>query len=212
MKQSLSILLPVENCQAMLSGLVHDYLEVASELTPEFEIVIVDNGSCDATIEVADELTTRYPQVRVIRHGKCCSRTEVIMSAVTSSTGSVLLLRDTDCTLPAHDLVRLWPEIKSHDIVLGHARDLVESTQSGWQRVDHVTDAGYQLIRREVFQTFADVIGNRQELVGRLSDSDIRWREVSLGVSSEDLLEEKASRIARQILEGPRHLRSPIRV
>jgi glycosyltransferase involved in cell wall biosynthesis len=47
---------------------VRELLEVGSELTTEFNILIVDDGSTDATFEVAEELVAHYPQVRIRRH------------------------------------------------------------------------------------------------------------------------------------------------
>ena len=37
-------------------------LEVLPELTPRWDVLVMDNGSTDATVEVAHELVGRYPQ------------------------------------------------------------------------------------------------------------------------------------------------------
>jgi cellulose synthase/poly-beta-1,6-N-acetylglucosamine synthase-like glycosyltransferase len=66
--KSLTIVLPVYNAESRLRNSVTELLELASELTPEFGLLIVDDGSTDATFEVAEELAARYPQVLVRRH------------------------------------------------------------------------------------------------------------------------------------------------
>jgi glycosyltransferase involved in cell wall biosynthesis len=65
---SLTIVLPVHNGEARLRRHVVDILELASELTSRFCVLIVDDGSTDDTVAVAEELAARFPQIRVERN------------------------------------------------------------------------------------------------------------------------------------------------
>lgn len=66
--KSLTIVLPVHNAERRLRDEVGEMLELASELTDRFGILIVDDGSTDATYDVAEDLAARFPQVSVKRH------------------------------------------------------------------------------------------------------------------------------------------------
>jgi cellulose synthase/poly-beta-1,6-N-acetylglucosamine synthase-like glycosyltransferase len=68
LNKSLTIVLPVYNGAARIRAQVPEILELASELTNRFGILIVDDGSTDSTFEVAEELAARYPQISVRRH------------------------------------------------------------------------------------------------------------------------------------------------
>jgi cellulose synthase/poly-beta-1,6-N-acetylglucosamine synthase-like glycosyltransferase len=94
LERSLSILLPVHNAQAALADMVAEVLEVASDLTPSFELVIIDDGSTDATSEVADELTRHFPQVRMIRHHHHLGRHKAVRTGIAISRGDVVLVRN----------------------------------------------------------------------------------------------------------------------
>ena len=63
MEYSLSALLPVRNAEATLAETVSEWLEVLPELTNRFDLVIIDDCSSDATIEVADELVKQYAPI-----------------------------------------------------------------------------------------------------------------------------------------------------
>src|SRR5918997_1565639 len=65
---SLSMFFPAYNDGGTIASLVIRAVQVASRLTPDFEVIIVNDGSSDTTREIADELARTYPQVRAIHH------------------------------------------------------------------------------------------------------------------------------------------------
>jgi hypothetical protein len=68
LNKSLTIVLPVYNGETRLRRSVNEILELASELTAKFGVLIIDDGSTDSTYEVAEELAAHFPQVSVRRH------------------------------------------------------------------------------------------------------------------------------------------------
>ena len=64
----LSFFFPAYNDAGTIASLVIQAVQVASRLTPDFEVLVINDGSQDATGAIAEELTRTYPQVRVIHH------------------------------------------------------------------------------------------------------------------------------------------------
>ena len=62
----LSFFFPAYNEAENVEQAVHRALEDVAPLVPSFEVVIVDDGSTDATPEIADRLAAADPRVRVI--------------------------------------------------------------------------------------------------------------------------------------------------
>lgn len=92
MERSLSVLLPVRNVQATLAAAVPEILEVVSQWTTRFELLIIDDGSTDATSEVAQELTRCYPQIRFVSHGSPRGREAAIHEGLQQSSGEITLV------------------------------------------------------------------------------------------------------------------------
>jgi len=71
---SLSVVLPVQNAEGTLAKQVALLLEIVPDLSDRFEILLVDDGSTDHTLDLAQELARRYPQLRVLRHDRPSGR------------------------------------------------------------------------------------------------------------------------------------------
>jgi glycosyltransferase involved in cell wall biosynthesis len=95
-QRSVSVLLPVKDAQATLNDSVQKILDTIADSGERFEVLIIDDGSTDATSEVAHELTRHYPQVRLVRHGTPRGRDAAIRTGVERSQGEVVMLRDDE--------------------------------------------------------------------------------------------------------------------
>lgn len=108
LESSLSVLFPVHNAQAHLDAEVTRLLEILPELTPRFELLIIDDGSHDATPEVAQELTSRFPQIRVLRHAQRLGLSEAIRNGLNRTSGEMILIHDGQGGLAPDELPRVW--------------------------------------------------------------------------------------------------------
>ena len=179
MERSLTALLPVHNAQSILSRVVLELLDVLPELTRRFEICIIDNCSTDDTIEIADELTADYPQVRAIRHTARWSRLAAIHAGLAYSTGEIILLSDTDCALSADEIHRLWRAAESHAVVLGVPR-APKSRRAGWRTSVPTNQGGFVLFHRQASSLIREHLAGPDELRNFLAANHLQWQEVEV--------------------------------
>ena len=182
MDRTLTVLLPVENAQATLARDVRRLLEILPELTDSFEVLIIDDGSTDATIEVADDLSSRFPQIRVMRNSTPRGRTRAIQHGIRKSHGEFLLLIDEDSNLPIDEVGRIWAAAEEHDIVLGRLPSTAAYNASRLRRLDGPIHGGYQMLRRRTVGTIWDSLGHQLTLRAELARTGGKWFEIEIGV------------------------------
>ncbi len=108
MSNSLTVLLPVKNAQSTLSATVQELLEVVAEMSEQFEILIVDDGSQDATSEVAQELKRSYPQIRTISAGSSLGRDEAIQAGLRNSQNDSVIIREENGGHSLAEIAKMW--------------------------------------------------------------------------------------------------------
>lgn len=106
--RSLTIVLPVYNGESRLTGCVEQMLELASDLTSKFSIMIVDDGSTDDTSAVAKELSSQYPQVKLERRRNRNGLGPIISMVQQRVDTDVVIVHDGVSPIDSAQVRRLW--------------------------------------------------------------------------------------------------------
>lgn len=112
---ALSYFFPAHNEEASLRGLVEEALTALPGLADEFEIVIVDDGSRDATPAIADELAAANPRVRVIHHDRQRGYGGALRSGFGAAGHDLIAFTDGDRQFRVADLGRLTARLEQGD-------------------------------------------------------------------------------------------------
>ena len=119
----LSYFFPAHDEEANLEGLVAEALESLPALAERFEIIVVDDGSRDATPALADELAARHPEVRAVHHATNLGYGAALRSGFAAARFEVLGFTDGDRQFRVTDLGRLLEVLgrpDAVDIVVGY--------------------------------------------------------------------------------------------
>jgi glycosyltransferase involved in cell wall biosynthesis len=103
----LSCFFPAHNEAANLRGLVEEALATLPYLAETFEIVIVDDGSRDATPAIADQLAASDPRIRAVHHPTNLGYGAALRSGFAATRYGLVAFTDGDRQFRVADLGRL---------------------------------------------------------------------------------------------------------
>ena len=119
MKQSVSIIIPVYDEVESLPVLYEALNKVMSGLKREYEIVFVDDGSKDKSMDVLEALQKKDEHVVVVSFRRNFGQTAAMAAGFDYATGDILITMDADLQNDPEDIPKLLEEIKDVDVVSG---------------------------------------------------------------------------------------------
>jgi dolichyl-phosphate beta-glucosyltransferase len=103
----LSVVIPAFNEAERLAPTVRAIAAYCDAHHPAHEIVVVDDGSTDRTVELARELAGALERVRVLPLGRNRGKGAAVRAGVLASTGALVLFSDADLATPIEELASL---------------------------------------------------------------------------------------------------------
>jgi dolichyl-phosphate beta-glucosyltransferase len=162
------------------------------------EVVIVDDGSSDSTVAIAERLSEEYPSIRVIRQPENRGKGWATREGVLASRGDYILCTDADLATPIEDVHKLIEPLEEEELdvaigsrkhpdsiitpqplprrILGRAGNILTRTVLGLQFRD--TQCGFKLYRKSAARALFQKLS-----MPRFSfDFEILYRAKQLGL------------------------------
>ncbi|TMA46297.1 MAG: glycosyltransferase family 2 protein [Deltaproteobacteria bacterium] len=193
---SLSAFFPAHNEEENLVPMAAALLSVLPAVADEWELVVVDDGSEDATGRLADELAAAHPRVRVVHHRTNRGYGAAVRSGLAAARYDYVFFTDGDHQFDVRQIVRLIPALDRADAVVGyraHRSDpaLRRLNAAGWNLLVRrllglpVRDVNcaFKLLRREALAGIileAEGAMVSAELLARLQARGVRMVEVAV--------------------------------
>ena len=179
----ISIVIPLFNEVENLASLNDELTKTLSDLSFDFEIIYVNDGSTDGSLEVVKELNAKDPRVNYISFSKNYGHQTALKAGLDHATGNAVISLDADHQHPVSkipELINKWQE--GYEIVYTVRED---DDELGW-------------FKKFTSKQFYKLINNLSETKIEPGTADFR------------LLDEKIIRIMREYKEDNLFLRGII--
>jgi glycosyltransferase involved in cell wall biosynthesis len=124
--KSLSVIVPLYNERESLAELYEGLAAELSVLPVEAELIFVDDGSTDRSIEVLKSLQRQDPRIRIVRFRRNFGKSAALSAGFRYASGEVIVTLDADLQDQPREMPKLLRKLEE-------GCDLV----SGWKKVRH---------------------------------------------------------------------------
>jgi glycosyltransferase involved in cell wall biosynthesis len=192
----ISVFFPAYNDAATISSMVIGAVRTIEAITSNYEVIVVDDGSHDATGDLLGELKRLYPgRLRVERHVRNRGYGAALRTGIASATKEWIFYTDGDAQYDVRELALLVARAGDDvDVVNGYKiaradpfyRKLIGSLYNAFVHVAfrlHIrdVDCDFRLMRRSLFEKLAlksDSGTICVEMIKKLQDAGCRFAEV----------------------------------
>jgi glycosyltransferase involved in cell wall biosynthesis len=163
----LSIFFPAYNDSGTIASMVISAVRAARKLTPDYEVIVVNDGSKDGTAEILDELARLYPQVRIVHHEKNRGYGGALRTGFATASRELIFYTDGDAQYDPSEMAALWDRFDAsvdlvngykisrsdplHRIIIGRVYHHTVKLLFGLKVRD--VDCDFRMMRRSIFDT-----------------------------------------------------------
>lgn len=162
---SLSVFFPAYNDSGTIASMIVQAVMAARTLTPDYEVIVVNDGSPDQTGEVLSELASLYPTLRIVTHANNRGYGGALQTGFASASKDLIFYTDGDAQYDPREMTRLWAAMRDdvdwvngykisrsdplHRVVIGRIYHHTVKLLFGFRVRD--VDCDFRLVRRAVF-------------------------------------------------------------
>jgi dolichol-phosphate mannosyltransferase len=156
-----SLVVPTYNESRNVEQLVQVLCSLLDHAMPnDYELIIVDDNSPDRTWEIAQQLISRYPNLRVMRRQEERGLSTAVIRGWQAARGEVLGVIDGDLQHPPEVLLKLLQGVKNGADLAVASRHVDGGGTSDWGFIRRFLSRGAQLLGLMILPS----------VVGRVSD------------------------------------------
>lgn len=120
----LSLIIPAKNESENLEILYQSITQALRHTNKRYEVIIINDGSTDATQQVIERLHERDPRIIGIELKKNFGQTPALAAGIDHARGEIIIMLDADLQNDPHDIPLLLEKIhEGYDIVSGWRKD-----------------------------------------------------------------------------------------
>jgi glycosyltransferase involved in cell wall biosynthesis len=126
--KKLSLVIPVYFEEECIKQFLSETLPVLQSIGMDWEIVFIDDGSKDKTVEIIKEYASSERQIKLIEFSYNHGKQAAVSAGIKYATGDYLLYMDPDLQDPPDEIPNFVNEIqKGYDLVFGIRKEKIDS-------------------------------------------------------------------------------------
>jgi glycosyltransferase involved in cell wall biosynthesis len=113
----LSVIIPAHNEENRLPATLEQIFAFLAKQPFTFEVLVVENGSSDQTLEIAQRFAEQHPGMRVIQSAK--GKGAAVKHGMLAASGEYRFMCDADLSMPVDEIAKfIPPTINNFDIAI----------------------------------------------------------------------------------------------
>jgi len=188
-RQSISVVFPAFNEEHNVAKAVEQAIGFLDLLFPDWEVIVVNDGSRDQTGKIIEELAQRHERVVALHHPENRGYGAALRSGIMAAGKELIFFCDSDLQFHMNELLLLLTWIEQYDMVIGYRQRRMDPfyrrvNALGWKTLVRLLlglrvrdiDCAFKVFRRLVFRAI------EIQSVGAMVNTEILVKATRMGL------------------------------
>ena len=115
----ISVVIPCYNLDNIIETSVENIIKNLQFVSGSFEIIIIDDGSTDNTLDIIENLKKQYNFIQIISYSQNKGKGHAVKRGILESIGSSVMYIDGDSDIGKDSIKSFIQELENFDLVIG---------------------------------------------------------------------------------------------
>jgi len=161
----ISVFFPFYNEEANIKNTINTAQKTINKIAGKWEIIIVNDGSTDSTLKIANELAKKDSRIKVVNHKVNKGYGEALKSGFYNSKYAWITTTDGDGQFDFSEITKLWEKTDKAQVVIGYRMNRKDPFMRkffgwGWTLLANIilginvrdVDCAFKLVKKEVIE------------------------------------------------------------
>ncbi|MDO8619223.1 MAG: glycosyltransferase [Candidatus Daviesbacteria bacterium] len=194
---SLSVFFPAYNEAENIENTVVGAVKVLEDLKLDYEVIVVDDGSKDATVEIVRNLSNKNSQIRLVSHEKNLGYGSALKTGFKEAKYDWVAFTDSDGQFDFTEIEKFLEKTDEAEVILGYRLNRADTFirkvfTFGWSTLANIFlslnvkdySCGFKLIKKEAFEKVQPLVGEEKvtqiELLVKARRKGYKFAEVGV--------------------------------
>lgn len=121
--KTLSVFFPVFNEEKNIPLFVNEILDILPNIADKFEIIIINDGSNDSSKKIAENISRKYKNIKIVNHKKNLGYGAALKTGFKASIYEWVFFTDGDLQFDISQIKNFIKETDKFDVIIGYRKN-----------------------------------------------------------------------------------------
>lgn len=177
MEKKISVIVPCYNEEETIMIFYEEINKIIKKMKPKFELIFIDDGSSDKTLEILRTLTKKDKNVRYISFSRNFGKEAGILAGLRKATGDYVCTMDVDLQDPPYLLIEMYEILETTNYDCVATRSISRNGYSFFRKL--FTKMYYKLINKISKTEIVDGARDFRLMKRKMVDAILEIKEVN---------------------------------
>jgi glycosyltransferase involved in cell wall biosynthesis len=153
MNRIVTLIIPAYNESKQIQSAADNAAQILGKISPDYEIIIAEDGSNDGTFEISTRMAGKNPRIRLLHSDLRCGKGNALKRAIKAAKGDVIAFMDADMSTDISSMPALLDAVSQEGFDIAVGSRLISESNTDRSRKRSIASKLYNSMVRLILRS-----------------------------------------------------------